>query len=396
MMREFDLIVIGGGVTGVAIARDASMRGIKTALVEKGDIGSGTSGRWHSMLQSGSRYVVTDTSYAAQCMQERLIMENIAPFARKATGGLFVSLEEDDPAFIEKFESSAAEAGIPVKWRTAAEIAELEPNVAPTRGGFTVPDAVFHAWKMVPAIAYSAVSHGAKLFTNSEVVAFEIQTGELAGVTIRSASGSLETLHAPTTVVAAGAWASDLGRELGLNIEVETAKGAMLVLPGEIVNSVVNRLRVPSSFDISVPLNGSTVFGTTSSIVESPEDVAVSPAELEELAIEALKFHPKLVGADRGEWRSYAGVRPLVSSSPGIGGVVSRKHAVFQGTVPGTWGIVGGSFTTHRAMAEDVTDRVADFLDIDVTSRTAFEPLAETNDIAWAAGAPLQASGISR
>lgn len=395
-MLEFDLIVIGGGVTGVAIARDASMRGIKTALVEKGEIGSGTSGRWHSMLQSGSRYVVTDTSYAAQCMEERLIMEKIAPFARKATGGLFVSLEEDDPAFIERFEASAAEANIPVEWRTAEQIAQIEPNVAPTRGGFTVPDAVFHAWKMVPAIAASAVAHGAKLFTNSEVVGFDIQDGQLAGVVIRSASGSVETLHAPSTVLAAGAWASELGREVGLNIEVETAKGAMLVLPGEIVNTVVNRLRVPSSFDISVPLNGSTVFGTTSSIVDSPEDVAVSAEEMEELTVEALKFHPGLVGADRKDWRSYAGVRPLVSSSPGIGGVVSRKHAVFQGTVPGTWGIVGGSFTTHRAMAEDVTNRVAEFLGVDVSSRTAFEPLIETSDITWAAEAPLQAAGISQ
>jgi glycerol-3-phosphate dehydrogenase len=393
---NFDLVVIGAGVTGLAVARDAAIRGIRTLVVERGEFGSGTSGRWHSMLQSGGRYVVTDTEYAAECMRERLIMERIAPFARKDTEGLFVAFHEDDPEFAARFESAAQEAHIPVKWLDTDQVASIEPHIAPVRGGFTVPDAVFHAWKMVPAIAASAMANGATIRTHTQVIGFETTDGRISGVHLRAADGTESLVSTQSTVIAAGAWASDLGALAGLNIEVETAKGAMLVLPFELVTTVVNRLRPPQSFDISVPLNGSTVFGTTSSIVAGPEEVAVTPEEIEELTAEVLKFHPELVNADRSTWSSYAGVRPLVSAAPGEGGAVSRKHHVFDGSIDGAWGIVGGSFTTHRAMAEDVTDRVAAYLGNAEPSRTAFQPLQPAPEVPWSAQAPLQAAGIAK
>ena len=83
--RTFDIAVIGGGITGAGIARDAAMRGLRVVLVEQGDIGAGTSGRFHSMLQSGSRYVLTDVAYAAECMRERRIIGRTAPFAFEKT-----------------------------------------------------------------------------------------------------------------------------------------------------------------------------------------------------------------------------------------------------------------------------------------------------------------------
>lgn len=395
-MKSADLVVIGGGVTGTAIARDAAMRGIRTVVVERGEVGSGTSGRFHSMLQSGARYVVTDSTYAAECMQERLTMERIAPFARKATEGLFVSFEEDDVDFADRFADAAAEVGIPIQWLTSGEIADREPNLAPARGGFTVPDAVFHAWKMVPAIAESAERHGAEFLVRTEVIGFDVTAGRASGVHVRSDDGSEYTIETAAVVIAAGAWASELGKLAGLSIDVETAKGAMLVLPGEAVSSVVNRLRPPQSFDIAVPLNGSTVFGTTSSIVDAPDDIVVTSDEFDELAREAVKFLPGFADSGRSKWSAYAGVRPLVSAAPGEGGAVSRKHAVFVGAVDGAWGIVGGSFTTHRAMAQDVTNQVAAYLGNVNESRTAFEELQPAVDVAWAETAPLQASGIAQ
>ncbi|WP_166869517.1 FAD-dependent oxidoreductase [Salinibacterium sp. ZJ70] len=393
-MSEVELVVVGGGVTGTAIARDAALRGIKTILVERGAIGSGTSGRFHSMLQSGARYVVTDTDYAAECMRERRIMEQIAPFARTATSGLFVAFEDDDPAFMERFENAASVAGIPIEKLTPAQIAEREPNIAATIGGFTVPDAVFRPWEMVPALAASAIAAGAEILTHTTFVGAESVDGSVSAVRVRGADGHEWKIETASLVIAAGAWAAELGGTVGLDIEVETAKGAMLVLPTEMVNTVVNRLRPPTSFDISVPLNGATVFGTTSSIVERPEDIAVTPEEFDELAIEARRFLPTL-GQDTSGWSAYAGVRPLVKASPGEGGAVSRRHAVFEGTVDGAYGIVGGSFTTHRAMAEDVVNRVAALVGNPNPSTTATTTLVSSATPAWAAGAPMQAHGIA-
>ncbi|MFD5663006.1 FAD-dependent oxidoreductase [Streptomyces hirsutus] len=393
-MTQTDLVVIGAGVTGSAIARDAAMRGIRTTVIESGQVGAGTSGRFHSMLQSGSRYVVTDTVYAAECMRERLVMERIAPFARTATEGLFVAFDEEDLAFAERFAAAGEEAEIPVNWLDPAQIAAREPALSATKGGFVVPDAVFRPWELVPAIAASAMAHGAEFLTGTTVT--EIVTGPdgLTGVRVRTEEGQERLIESAALVIAAGAWAADLGAQAGLKIEVETAKGAMLVVPGERVNSVVNRLRPPQSFDIAVPLNGSTVFGTTSSIVDSAADVAVTPEEFTELSEEFLAFLPGAVDEDRSKWTAYAGVRPLVSAAPGEGGAVSRKHAVFSGSVANVFGVVGGSFTTHRAMAEDVVDRVARNLDVGAESRTAYEQLAPAPDVAWSAASPMQSNGI--
>ena len=87
------IIVIGGGATGCGVARDLVLRGYQTTLVESGNLGSGTSSRSHGMLQSGARYAVTETSFAAECYNERNIISKIFPKAVELIGGLFIILE---------------------------------------------------------------------------------------------------------------------------------------------------------------------------------------------------------------------------------------------------------------------------------------------------------------
>ena len=89
------IIVIGGGATGCGVARDLVLRGYQTTLIEFGDLGSGTTSRFHGMLQSGARYVVSDTPYAAECFKERETISKIAPEAVELIGGLFISLPND-------------------------------------------------------------------------------------------------------------------------------------------------------------------------------------------------------------------------------------------------------------------------------------------------------------
>ena len=88
------IVVIGGGATGCGVARDLSLRGYRVILIESGDLGSGTSSRFHGMLQSGARYVVSDTAYAAECYREREIISKIIPEAVEEIGGVFVSLKK--------------------------------------------------------------------------------------------------------------------------------------------------------------------------------------------------------------------------------------------------------------------------------------------------------------
>jgi glycerol-3-phosphate dehydrogenase len=395
-MEQFDVVVIGGGVTGCATARDAAARGLRVLLVERNGVGSGTSGRFHSMLQSGGRYVVTDVNYAAECMRERRIAERLAPFAFEDTKGLFVFLDDDDVAFGDQFVENCRQADIPVQALSSGDVARREPELAETAGGFLVPDAVFKPWLMVPALAQSALDHGATIRTGVEVVDAAEAVPDLIELTLEDRDGSRRAVSCSALVIAAGTWTPRLAARVGQDVKVEVSKGAMLVVPERSFSAVINRCRPPQSFDIAVPAGESTVFGTTSSTVVEPTDTVVTPQEWEQLVTEFARWVPSL-GTRTEEWSAYAGVRPLVAQSPGEGGAVSRRHAVIEGgSVPRVFSIIGGSFTTHRAMAEDVVDRVVQSIGVSASCRTADEPLPIPRSVAWSDDAPMRASLFSR
>lgn len=91
-----DVLVIGGGATGAGVLRDLALRGIRCALVEKGDLTHGTTGRYHGLLHSGARYVVKDPQSAEECARENEILRKIIPHCIEETGGLFVVIPADD------------------------------------------------------------------------------------------------------------------------------------------------------------------------------------------------------------------------------------------------------------------------------------------------------------
>ena len=91
-MKEYDVLIIGGGVTGAGTARDCAMRGLKTLLVERHDIATGASGRNHGLLHSGARYAVNDPESANECIVENMILRKVASHCVEPTGGLFISL----------------------------------------------------------------------------------------------------------------------------------------------------------------------------------------------------------------------------------------------------------------------------------------------------------------
>ena len=110
--KVYDVIVIGGGATGAGTARDCSMRGLKTLLVERLDFTAGATGRNHGLLHSGARYAVTDPESAAECIKENIILKRIARHCVEETGGLFVTLPEDDLEYQARFVEACGNAGI--------------------------------------------------------------------------------------------------------------------------------------------------------------------------------------------------------------------------------------------------------------------------------------------
>lgn len=98
---ETEVLVVGGGVTGAGVAWDLSLRGVDVALVEMGDVGTGTSGRYHGLLHTGSRYAASDLSSARECIQEHNVVRRVASHVLDYTGVLFVLSPADDESFVE-------------------------------------------------------------------------------------------------------------------------------------------------------------------------------------------------------------------------------------------------------------------------------------------------------
>ena len=110
--KHYDVIVIGGGATGAGTARDCAIRGLKTLLVERFDFTAGATGRNHGLLHSGARYAVTDPESAAECIKENMILRKIARHCVEDTGGLFITLPDDDLGYQATFVDSCRKAGI--------------------------------------------------------------------------------------------------------------------------------------------------------------------------------------------------------------------------------------------------------------------------------------------
>src|SRR5918912_113978 len=126
-----EVLVIGGGATGAGAAWDAALRGYDVVLVERRDLGEGTSGRFHGLLHSGGRYAVKDPDAARECLEENAFARRILPDAIEDTGGLFVTTPDDDPAYGDRFLAGCAVTGARVRNELTGEELDVE-------AGFTI------------------------------------------------------------------------------------------------------------------------------------------------------------------------------------------------------------------------------------------------------------------
>lgn len=378
-------IVIGGGATGAGILRDLALRGIRAALVEQGDLVHGTSSRYHGLLHSGGRYAVKDPESARECAVENEIVRRIAPFAVEPCGGLFVRLEQDDPAYAAQWVRACREAGIPVEEVDLARLRQEEPLLAPSvREAYAVPDASVDGWRLVQGNVAAAEAYGARVLTYRRVVGLLMEGRRVTGVRLLNvATGEEERLEAELVINAAGAWAGQIAAMAGAPLDVVADRGVLLVYHGRLTSRVVNRLRKPGNGDIFVPTGSVTLLGTTATPVPDPDDITVPPEEVEELKRLGAEMLP--MAATARILRAFAGVRPLFGSRAGSStreisrGFVVLDHAAEHG-VAGLISVVGGKLTTYRLMAEKVVDVAAAHLGVTAPCRTAEEPILPPPD----------------
>ena len=416
MNKEYDVIIIGGGITGAGTARDCALRGLRTLLIERGDIATGATGRNHGLLHSGARYAVKDAESAEECIKENMILRKIAAACVEDTQGLFITLPEDVDAgfgldYQKTFIEACLKAGINANAIDPEDAKRMEPSVNPSLiGAVVVPDGSVDPFRLCFSNVLDAKLHGADVLVYTIFEDFIVEGGAVRGVKVRSAlTGETAEYRAAVTVNAAGIWGHMVAAKAGVTVGMYPAKGALLVFGHRVNNVVINRCRKSADGDILVPGDTVTVIGTTSTKVpfEECDNMEVTRGEVELLLREGCALCPSL--ANTRILRAYAGVRPLVASDDDptgrsiSRGIVCLDHAKRDG-IDRFVTITGGKLMTYRLMAEQATDAVCRKLGITEPCCTADLPLpgsespelGKTSRRLWTSPTPGQKASVGR
>jgi glycerol-3-phosphate dehydrogenase len=376
MSRDAHILIIGGGGTGGALAHDLALRGLRVTLVERGELTSGTTGRHHGMFHSGARYAVGDRESAVECIEENTILRRICPGSFELNDGLFVAVEDEDLEYLEPLLEGCAASGIPAQRLTPREALALEPNLNPAlKAAVRVPDGSMDAMRLPLRFFATAQRNGATILPYTEVTSLLVHDRLVSGARVRDRVTGTETeIHADIVVNAAGPWSERVALMAGVDVPIRPSPGVLLALRGRWCNMVINRMHKSGDGDIVLPQRGLSIVGTSSWVVEDPDDLTVPADHVERMYSEGAKLIPALRHAEqRAAWSA---ARPLVGSrgEADSGRELSRTFKTFDHRatdgVEGFVTVTGGKATTLRAMAELCSDVVCRKLDIDEPCRT--------------------------
>jgi len=373
--EAFDVIVVGGGIIGCGVARDAALRGFKVALVEKGDFGSGTTAGSTRIVHGGLRYLERlDIRLVRLDLRERETLLRIAPHLVKPLEFLIPFFGPQRAAALKLraglalYDVLSFDKSLPSRrWLTPAEARAADPSLdrPDVTGAAAYHDArVDCAERLALENVLDAEQHGARAFSYCEALSVTPDAGGsgMMAVCVRDVLGGQDaTLRAEAIVNATGAWADPVatrltGRRAGA---IRTTKGIHLVCRPMTGRALVLFSEVDRRLMFAIPRAGLTWIGTTDTdYAGDPSDARASRPDVEYLLRSVRHAFPSIRRED--VLFTTAGVRALVRSG-GSESAVSRMHRIIDGEPlgpPGFVTILGGKITGYRAIAEEVMDVV--------------------------------------
>jgi glycerol-3-phosphate dehydrogenase len=364
----FDVLVVGGGITGCGVARDAAMRGLRVALVERDDFASGTSGRSSRLVHGGIRYLENAQLHLVyEAIRERQILLRIAPHLVKP---LAFTWPVYHGARVGKIRLSAGllvyhlmAAGRSRRHfaLNAADTLEREPSLrdAGLTGGAVYYDAATDDARLTLANALAARDHGAVVVNHARVTSI-LRDGKRAIGAVVARDGAAEKVRARVVVNATGVW------ENGFSVDdrarrLRGSKGAHISVARERIGNR-DALTLISPIDgrvmFCLPAGRFSIIGTTDTwTTESPEEVRAHQTDVAYLLRSANHYFPRAELTTADVISAWAGIRPLASGAASTPGAISREHTIVTDSA-GVIDVTGGKLTTYRSMAAEIVDRV--------------------------------------
>ena len=381
----YDVVVIGGGVTGAGVARDLSLRGLSVLLLEKGDWGAGTSGSSSWMIHGGLRYLEFDWETTRL---SNLDSGHIVTIARNLVNRVvfIVPVLPGDRNNIEEVETALEvyDRYQPLKHShlhrrlTREEALQVEPGLTPELvGAMTLEEWGVDPHRLVFANVQDAVEHGARAFNHTRVTELIRDGGKVIGVRYRTGDGVTTEARARAVVNAAGPWSPEVGAMAGVDIKLRPAKGIHIVYPHRISNFSISTESVDGRDLLMVAHAGFTLLGTTDDDFYGDLD---SVDVLEDEVDYLLQGFQRVFPAIRRyrPVRTTAGVRPTLFKWRKYEDELSRRYVVIDHAAEGADGLItiaGGKLSMYRLMAEETSDAVCRKLAHEAECATAKLPL---------------------
>ena len=369
--REFDLLIIGGGIVGAGIARDAAMRGLSVALIEQGDFASGTSSKTSKLIHGGLRYLEHGRiRLVAESVREREVLRTIAPEVVNPLA-LLLPLYRDNSRPVWKIRAglwlydrfASGHAAIPSSLLTAEQALAQEPRLskegllaAGRYGDCQMNDARLCLLNVLQASGFGAVCVN---YARARALLFA--QGQVCGAAVEDAlDGQAYEVRAAVVVNATGPW-SDAVRRLSTEdapARLTPTKGIHLIVPRLSRNGLFIEAKRDQRMIFVLPWGAdASLIGTTESPVDGPLDaLRPQPDEISYLLEEIRRAMPGEGLSEHDLIASFAGARPLLTYA-GSTSKASREHAI-EVDRNGLISILGGKYTTYRRMSQEVTDHV--------------------------------------
>lgn len=367
-----DLIIIGGGINGAGIARDAALRGLKVLLLDKGDFGAGTSNATSGFIHGGARYLTSNIRTTRQSCIDSGMIQRIAPHLLFQIPLLFPIKSRWQGLLVESFFSaydsfSRHRNGKPHCTLSRAELQALLPGVSGEYvGAVTFDEWSVQAHRLVVANLLDAVAHGAEVRNYCEVTRLvtEVRAGQrvVTGVVVVDRmTGERSELTARVVCNATGPWSMQFAQGNALTVKLRPAKGIHIIIPKKLTPFGVMCDAIDGRQIFFVPHGDVTIVGATDDdTFESPEHLVPTTDEVAYLKEGVAHVYPAI--AKEVPSLTYWGARPTLYGRGQTEDSLSRAHRVIDhaqtDAVEGVVSIAGGKLATYRMMSEETTDAI--------------------------------------